>query len=476
MKIITTTLALASLAAAAPCTPAQAGVVVSAVKASTNLDGCTKDSGFNWLTFFTTDAIPTDAQASASLASKSCLALVGEANGLKTDSCTLWNNDLSKLVTQDPVAWIKAKQSAAPKLPAACTPAQAGVVVSAVKASTNLDGCTKDSGFNWLTFFTTDAIPTDAQASASLASKSCLALVGEANGLKTDSCTLWNNDLSKLVTQYPVAWIKAKQSAAPKLPAACTPAQAGVVVSAVKASTNLDGCTKDSGFNWLTFFTTDAIPTDAQASASLASKSCLALVGEANGLKTDSCTLWNNDLSKLVTQDPVAWIKAKQSAVTAAANATTAAPASGNATQSPCTAAQAGVVVNAVNASMNLAGCTKDSGFNWLTFFTTTAIPTDAQAAASLASKSCLALVGEANGLKTDSCQLWNNDLSKLVTQDPVAWIKAKQSAVKASSNATSATTAVPAPTTAAPATTAKSSASALTVGFVTLTAVVAML
>ncbi|KAF0710837.1 hypothetical protein As57867_005444, partial [Aphanomyces stellatus] len=179
---------------------------------STNLDGCTKDSGFNWLTFFTTDAIPTDAQASASLASKSCLALVGEANGLKTDSCTLWNNDLSKLVTQDPVAWIKAKQSAAPKLPATCTPAQAGVVVSAVKASTNLDGCTKDSGFNWLTFFTTDAIPTDAQASASLASKSCLALVGEANGLKTDSCTLWNNDLSKLVTQDPVAWIKAKQS------------------------------------------------------------------------------------------------------------------------------------------------------------------------------------------------------------------------------------------------------------------------
>ncbi|KAF0735590.1 hypothetical protein Ae201684_007910 [Aphanomyces euteiches] len=284
--------------APAPCTEKQAGVVVAAVNASTNLAGCTKDSGFNWLTFFTTDAIPTDAQATASLASKSCLALVGEANGLKLESCTLWNNDLAKLVTQDPVAWIKAKSSAVKSSNstlAACTSEQAGVVVAAVNASTNLAGCTKDSGFNWLTFFTTDAIPTDAQATASLASKSCLALVGEANGLKLQPCQLWNNDLSKLVTQDPVAWIKAKSSA-------------------------------DSGFNWLTFFTTDAIPTDAQATASLASKSCLALVGEANGLKLQPCQLWNNDLSKLVTQDPVAWIKAKSSAVKS--SNTTAAPGS----------------------------------------------------------------------------------------------------------------------------------------------------
>ncbi|CAK4701462.1 hypothetical protein LEN26_001369 [Aphanomyces euteiches] len=251
-------------------------------------------------------------------------------------------------------------------------------------------------------------------------------------------------------------------------PAPCTEKQAGVVVAAVNASTNLAGCTKDSGFNWLTFFTTDAIPTDAQATASLASKSCLALVGEANGLKLESCTLWNNDLAKLVTQDPVAWIKAKSSAVK-----------SSNSTLAACTSEQAGVVVAAVNASTNLAGCTKDSGFNWLTFFTTDAIPTDAQATASLASKSCLALVGEANDLKLQPCQLWNNDLSKLVTQDPVAWIKAKSSAVKSSnttaapgspSNST-ASTAAPSSssnataTTAAPTTTPKSSASGVVAG-----------
>ncbi|KAG9408682.1 hypothetical protein AC1031_020530 [Aphanomyces cochlioides] len=251
-------------------------------------------------------------------------------------------------------------------------------------------------------------------------------------------------------------------------PAPCTEKQAGVVIAAVNASTNLAGCTQDSGFNWLTFFTTDAIPTDAQATASLASKSCLALVGEANGLKLESCTLWNNDLAKLVTEDPVAWIKAKSSAVK-----------SSNSTFAACTAEQAGVVVSAVNASTNLAGCTKDSGFNWLTFFTTNAIPTDAQATASLASKSCLALVGEANGLKLQPCQLWNNDLSKLVTQDPVAWIKAKSSALSnstsstatpsSSSNSTSSTAAPSSSsnattTTAAPTTTPKSSASGVVV------------
>ncbi|CAK4825686.1 unnamed protein product, partial [Aphanomyces euteiches] len=152
---------------------------------------------------------------------------------------------------------------------------------------------------------------------------------------------------------------------------------------------------------------------------------------------------------------------------------------SSNSTLAACTSEQAGVVVAAVNASTNLAGCTKDSGFNWLTFFTTDAIPTDAQATASLASKSCLALVGEANGLKLQPCQLWNNDLSKLVTQDPVAWIKAKSSAVKSSnttaapgspSNST-ASTAAPSSssnataTTAAPTTTPKSSASGVVAG-----------
>ncbi|KAG9403248.1 hypothetical protein AC1031_005894 [Aphanomyces cochlioides] len=140
----------------------------------------------------------------------------------------------------------------------------------------------------------------------------------------------------------------------------------------------------------------------------------------------------------------------------------------GGSSPPPCTEKQAGVVVAAVNASSNLAGCTQDSGFNWLTFFTTDAIPTDAQATASLVSKSCLALVGEANGLKLESCTLWNNDLAKLVTQDPVAWIKAKSSAV---SNSTSSTAAPSSSsnstttTTSAPTTTPKSSASGVVAG-----------
>ncbi|CAK4715792.1 hypothetical protein LEN26_019058 [Aphanomyces euteiches] len=134
----------------------------------------------------------------------------------------------------------------------------------------------------------------------------------------------------------------------------------------------------------------------------------------------------------------------------------------------PCTQKQAGVVVAAVNASTNLAECTKDSGFNWLTFFTTDAIPTDAQATASLASMSCLALVGEANGLKLQPCQLWNNDLSKLVTQDPVAWIKAKSSAVSKSTSSTAAPSSSSnstTTTTSAPTTTPKSSASGVVAG-----------
>ncbi|RHY28816.1 hypothetical protein DYB32_005681 [Aphanomyces invadans] len=320
MKVVAVLAAASAVVTAqapAPCTAEQTGVVVAAVKGSKNLSGCTTDSGFDWLTFFTTNALPTEKQATASLASKNCLALVGEANGLKLASCTLWNTDLSVLVTKDPVAWIKAKSSV---VPAACTAEQTGVVVAAVKGSKNLNGCTTDSGFDWLTFFTTLALPTEKQATASLASKNCLALVAEANGLKLRSCTLWNTDLSELVTKDPVTWIKTKSAA---IPAACTADQAGVVVAAVKGSKNLSGCTTDSGFDWLTFFTTDAIPTEKQATASLASKNCMALVTEANGLKLQSCTLWNNDLAELVTKDPVAWITAKSSAVLKSANATT---------------------------------------------------------------------------------------------------------------------------------------------------------
>ncbi|KAH9106938.1 hypothetical protein LEN26_014415 [Aphanomyces euteiches] len=212
--VVLSMLAYALAQAPAPCTEKQIGDVVAAINASTNLAGCTKDSGYNWLTFFTTaDGLSTEQQEQASSDSKSCMALVAEANKLTVPSCLVWNNDLATLIKQSLGDWTTAKNRfivATVKTYPRCTNEQLTAFVALVSESKNLDSCSKAAGFAWLTFFTTQDIPTQAQLAATSASKECAAFVADVNGLKVDACALWIDNLQHLITLKPDNWVDAK--------------------------------------------------------------------------------------------------------------------------------------------------------------------------------------------------------------------------------------------------------------------------
>jgi hypothetical protein len=173
--------------------------------------------------------------------------------------------------------------------------------------------------------------------------------VADANGLKLDfTCQLWNNDLVTLVKKDLNAWVSAKTAAVNPNTAACTAEQAGKVISAVQASSNLAPCSKDAGFEFIDFFANATfLPSGEQINAAAASKSCAALVADANGLKLDfTCQLWNNDLATLVKKDLNAWVTAKTQAV--APTSTTLAPTS----SLPTTSVPSSVAVCTISTSI----------------------------------------------------------------------------------------------------------------------------
>ncbi|KAH9137149.1 hypothetical protein AeRB84_017970 [Aphanomyces euteiches] len=112
-----------------------------------------RDSGFNWVALFnTTDGLPIDEQVSASTTSKDCAALNVDVGKLNVSSCSVWNVDLAALVKQGLQKWYSAKHTYIfMEVAKECTTGQVAAFVASVKASPNLESCSKAVG---LTFFT----------------------------------------------------------------------------------------------------------------------------------------------------------------------------------------------------------------------------------------------------------------------------------------------------------------------------------
>ncbi|KAG9399869.1 hypothetical protein AC1031_011289 [Aphanomyces cochlioides] len=200
--------------------------------------------------------------------------------------------------------------------PPNCTDQQVGQVVTTIASSTNLAGCTKDSGYNWATFFnTTDSKPTDEQQQASKYSVSCNALLSEVNSLNVTSCMFWYQDFAAIVKHQFEDLAFDKQlgtTMKPKFIPWCTGEQKNAFYASLKTSKNLDGCTKASGFDWLSFFSKDDVfPTQNQYWTSLKAKECLAFVDDVHQLKLDSCVLWIGDITYFTTRPIDAWVSVK---------------------------------------------------------------------------------------------------------------------------------------------------------------------
>ncbi|KAG9408608.1 hypothetical protein AC1031_020461 [Aphanomyces cochlioides] len=195
-----------------PCTDKQVGDVVAVLTASPNLPGCKRDSGFNWVALFnTTDGLPIDEQVQASTTSNDCAALNADVGKLNVSSCSVWNVDLAALVKQGLQKWHSAKQTYIfMEVPKECTAGQVAAFVASVKASRNLESCSKAVGFDWLTFFTTDVLPMYTKVTESMSSTECAAFFADIHELQVDSCMLWANRLPQLVAHKPQYWVDSK--------------------------------------------------------------------------------------------------------------------------------------------------------------------------------------------------------------------------------------------------------------------------
>ncbi|KAH9186796.1 hypothetical protein AeNC1_011228 [Aphanomyces euteiches] len=181
-------------------------------------------------------------------------------------------------------------------------------------------------------------LPIDEQVSASTTSKDCAALNVDVGKLNVSSCSVWNVDLAALVKQGLQKWYSAKHTYIfMEVPKECTNGQVAAFVASVKASPNLESCSKAVGFDWLTFFTTDVLPTYTKVTESMASKECSAFFADIHELQVDSCMLWANRLPQLVAHKPQYWVDSKsyflrwtnnstKSTATTTSSSTTAAP------------------------------------------------------------------------------------------------------------------------------------------------------
>ncbi|CAK4687255.1 hypothetical protein LEN26_017578 [Aphanomyces euteiches] len=200
--------------------------------------------------------------------------------------------------------------------PPNCTDQQVGQVVTAIASSTNLTGCTKDSGYNWATFFnTTDSQPTDKQVQTSKYSVSCNALLSEVHELKVPSCIFWYQSFAYIVKQKFEDWAIGKHlftTVKPKFIPWCSQKQKKTFYASLKSSKHLHGCSKASGFDWSSFFSTDdAFPTQTQYWAALKAKECLAFVDDVQQLEVEQCAFWMGDTSTFISRSIDAWVSEK---------------------------------------------------------------------------------------------------------------------------------------------------------------------